>query len=179
MSVDVTFRAGEKTDALCIGILGTQVFLDTYAPDGIRPSLAREALQNHSVETISMLFSDPRIRFIVAERAGHMIAFAQLTVGSSKELVPFKPATELNRLYVQEPFTGSGVGRALLAQAEACASAEGAAVLWLTAWVGNPRALTFYPRQGYKDFGSTPYVIENEQYENRVFAKTLRGQGAA
>lgn len=176
---DVTFRLANEADALCIGVLGTQVFLDTYAPDGIRPSLAREALNKHSVATISSLFADSRIRFIVAERAGHMIAFAQLTIGSSQPLVPFQPSVELNRLYVQEPFTGSGIGAALLAQAGTCAAAEGAAALWLTAWVGNKRALAFYLRQGYKDFGSTQYEFENEQYENRVFAKALHGKDTA
>lgn len=178
MTSEVTFRLANKADALCIGVLGTQVFLDTYAPDGIRPSLAREALNNHSVTTISSLFSDARIRFIVAERAGHMIAFAQLTMGASQPMVPFQPSVELNRLYVQEPFTGTGVGRALLAEAEAHAAAEGAAALWLTAWVGNQRALAFYQRQGYQDFGSTQYEFENEQYENRVFARVLRGESA-
>ncbi|MDR6580216.1 hypothetical protein J2X88_005123 [Pseudomonas extremaustralis] len=32
-------------DALCIGVLGMQVFLDTYATEGIRTSIATEALQ--------------------------------------------------------------------------------------------------------------------------------------
>ena len=172
--IDVTFRAAVDTDALCISVLGTQVYLDTYAPDGIRPSLAREVQAHFSLAAISVLLSAPRSRFIVAERAGHMVAFAQLTMDSIQERVPVRPAAELNRLYVQERFAGRGVGTALLAHAEALAVTEGANTLWLTAWVGNHRALAYYARRDYKDFGATLYEFENEQYENRIFAKSLR-----
>jgi GNAT superfamily N-acetyltransferase len=79
----------------------------------------------------------------------------------------------LNRLYVQERFAGRGLGKALLARAETLARAEGASTMWLTAWVGNARALAFYPRCGYQDFGPTIYEFRGEQHGNRLFAKAL------
>ena len=42
------FRVARPIDALCVGVLATQVFLDTYATAGLRPDLAREALANYS-----------------------------------------------------------------------------------------------------------------------------------
>src|SRR5947199_372532 len=110
LPVDLTFRAAVDADALCIGVLATQVFLDSYATEGIRPSLAREVLEHLSTNVVSALLSNPNGRFIVAERARHLVAFAQLTCGSTQELVPSGSATELNRLYVQEPFTRKGIG---------------------------------------------------------------------
>ena len=41
----VALRRAGLSDALCIGVLGTQVFVETYATFGVRPSLAREVLQ--------------------------------------------------------------------------------------------------------------------------------------
>jgi GNAT superfamily N-acetyltransferase len=177
-ATNVTFRAAVDSDALCIGVLATQVFLDTYATDGIRPSIAREVLGHFSPVAVSGLLSAPGTRFIVAERDGHMIGFAQLALGSIHELVPTRPAAELNRLYVQERFAGSGVGTALLREAEALAAAQGAVTLWLTGWAGNHRALAFYARRGYEDLGAASYVFESEQYETRVFAKALRSKNA-
>ena len=48
-SSPITFRVAAADDALCLGVLSTQVFLDTYAPHGIRAVLAREVLAKHSV----------------------------------------------------------------------------------------------------------------------------------
>jgi GNAT superfamily N-acetyltransferase len=101
------------------------------------------------------------------------VGFAQLTLDAVHELMPHPPAAELNRLYVQERFTAHGIGKALLARAETLARAEGASTMWLTAWVGNARALAFYPRCGYQDRGPTLYEFRGEQHGNRLFAKAL------
>jgi ribosomal protein S18 acetylase RimI-like enzyme len=167
------FRTAVASDALCIGVLATQVFLDTYATEGIRPSLAREVLEHLSTNAISALLSRPATTFILAESSAHLLGFAQLSFGSTQELVAAEGAVELNRLYVLERFSGKGIGKALLRRAESLAASRGASTLWLTAWVGNRRALAFYRSQGYKDVGATMYVFQDEQHENRVLTKAI------
>jgi GNAT superfamily N-acetyltransferase len=167
------FRRATAADALCIGALGIQVFLDTYAPAGIRASLANEALQTLAPEVVAREIADPACLFIVAEAQGHVLGFAKLTIGATHALVRFPTPAELNRLYVQAPIIGRGLGRALLTEAERIAAAAGASALWLTAWVGNARALAFYARQGYAEAGSTPFSFQGETYENRLFVRAL------
>jgi len=72
---------------------------------------------------------------------------------------------------VQERFTGRGVGRRLLEDTERRAAGTGARAMWLTAWIGNPRALRFHAARGYEDVGAWLYRIEDETFENRVFLK--------
>jgi diamine N-acetyltransferase len=170
----ITFRAARPADALCLGVLSTQVFLDTYAPNGIRAAIANEVLQLHSVAAYEALLADPDVTILVAECAGHLIAFAQVRQGATDPQVPAAAASELRRLYVQEHFTGRGVGRDLLRQSEKAAAARGAEMLWLTAWEGNARALSFYPRCGYDDLGGTVYSIDGVDYPNRLFGKRVR-----
>lgn len=173
---DITLRVAVDSDALCIGVLATQVFLETYAADGIRPAIAREVLGYFSTDAVSALLSSPETRFILAERAGHLIGFAQVSLGAVHEMVPDRPAAELHRLYVQSRFAGSGVGTALLREAEAMAAREGAVTLWLIVWAENLKARAFYARRGYEELGVASYVFESDQYETRVFAKALQGK---
>ena len=170
---DVSFRPAGAEDALCVGMLGTQVFLNTYAPDGMRADLAREVLENFAPAKIEELLCDESVAFILAERAGHLVGFVQVTHEARHELVKYETLCQVNRLYVHERFTAHGIGKALLLRAEALAASRGADALWLTAWIGNARAIGFYPRQGYTDVGATDYVFENEHYENRVYVKVL------
>jgi ribosomal protein S18 acetylase RimI-like enzyme len=170
---DVAFRAAEPADAQCLSALATQVFFETYATSGIRVALVREAESQFSVAAIVERLHRPEGRTTLAERDGHLIAFAEIVLGATHRLVPQHDAAELTRLYVQSPFLRRGVGRRLLAHAEALASTEGASTLWLTAWVGNARALAFYASRGYKALGSTPYAFEGEVFENTLFAKAL------
>ena len=110
-------------------------------------------LQPYVVRVLMRRFGYSRARahelMALAERDGHLIAFAEVVLGARHPLVPQDAVAELTRLYVQSPFLRRGIGRRLLRHAEALASTEGASTLWLTAWVGNARALSFYASQGY------------------------------
>lgn len=169
----ITLRPAHADDALCLGVLATQVYLDTYAPQGIRPVIARDVLDSFSTAAMQAVIERPRTQLLVAEREGHLVAFAQWALGVHQALVPALQPAQLERLYVQEPFTRQGIGNRLLVECEARARQAGADWLWLTAWAHNQRALAFYPRHGYHDHGTAWYVVESERHENRVLAKAL------
>ena len=175
----VQLRLAEAEDALCVSVLVMQVFLDTYATEGIRPQIAREVLSSYSQSSFTTAISDPQSRLCVAERNGHLVGFAQVTLGATHELAPAGEQAELLHLYVQEPITGRKIGSQHLEQAENLAYLAGSSVLWLTPWVHNHRALAFYLRRGYQDFGLTHFVFEGESHENRVHAKHLPTASAA
>jgi ribosomal protein S18 acetylase RimI-like enzyme len=169
----IEIRVAIPDDALCLGVLGTQVFLDTYAKDGIRPAIANEALEHFSTSTLAAALARPETVFLVAERGEHLVGFAQLTMDARLDLLPPGKAAELHRLYVQRPYLGFGIGKGLLREAESLAAAKGTRWLWLTAWVGNAPALTFYRKQGYEEIGSNLYVYRGDEYETRVFLQDL------
>lgn len=175
----IELRRAVPEDSLCLSVLAMQVFLDTYATEGIRPALAREVLSSYSQANFSEAIADPRAQVIVAENKGHMVGFAHVTLFACHEIAPNGVQAELLRLYVQEPFTGVKVGTKLLAEAENLAASAGVTVMWLTPWVHNHRALAFYARRGYADFGLTYFTFEGESHENRVFAKPLHAPSSA
>jgi len=176
---DTLIRSATTDDALCLAVLGMQVFLDTYATEGVRRQLAREVLSLFSVESFVEVLSQASTHVVVAERSRHLVGFAQVTFDVAQRLVPHGKQGELFRLYVQEPFTGQGLGTRLLRAAEHAAAARGTNVLWLTPWVHNRRALAFYAARGYADFGETLYRFEGEEHKNRVLAKHLEPTNAA
>jgi ribosomal protein S18 acetylase RimI-like enzyme len=173
VSGDIFVREAGEGDALCLHALATQVFLDTYATEGIREAIAREAQKELSVAAFLDQLAAPLVRVLLAERKGNLVAFASVTLGATHSLVAEGAAAELSRLYVQSPFIRRGLGTLLLRQVEALARAAGASTLWLTAWVGNTQALAFYASQGYEELGSTDHEFENERFENRLFARAL------
>lgn len=175
---EVTLRDAQADDALCIGVLGTQVYLDTYATHGIRSAIAREVQADFGTAAVAASLARPDTRFVLAECAGHLLGFVQLTLGARHALVTGKRTAEVDRLYVQSRFAGQGLGSRLLHHAEGLALDDGASHLWLTAWVGNRRASAYYARQGYRDVGSTDHVFEAERFENRVFVRELCGSTA-
>ena len=175
---DGAIRQAVATDVLCLHALSTQVFLETYATSGIREAIAREVGSQLSAFAWAGRLARPEVEVLVVEHHRHLRAFAEIEHGATHALVSDDRAAELCRLYVQSPFVRRSLGSALLRAAEATAHRSGARTLWLTAWVNNRRALAFYASQGYEELGVTDYTFENEHYENRLFAKKLRGETA-
>lgn len=170
----IIIRPAHLNDALCLGMLATQVFLDNYAPAGIRAAIASEALRSFSTAAIETVLSRDNCFVFIAELDDHLVGFAQVTIGTPQVLVRTAAPAELDRLYVQEPFTRIGLGSRLIAQAESQARILGASAMWLTPWVHNHRALQFYAKQGYRDLGATWFEMDGEQHENRVLCKDLQ-----
>ena len=174
---NLVIRPGQALDAAVLGVLATQVFLDTYATAGIRAVVAREVLAAFSTEALELVLGDPLVDLQLAEVQDHVVGFQHTAFGVAHEIVralsPTAVPAELVRLYVQEPFTGCGIGKALLQASEAVARQRGADVLWLTPDVHNHRALQFYAAQGYRDLGPTSFQMEHETHENRVYCKAL------
>ncbi len=175
----LALRAARPDDALSLSVLAMQVFLDTYATQGVRPAIAREVLTSYSERVFRNAIASDDERVCVAEADGHLIGFAQVMPGAGHALAPPGAPAELRRLYVQQPFAGRGVGTRLLGEAEGIAAQAGASVLWLTAWVHNHRARDFYRHRGYEDRGLTAFTFEGETHDNRLYAKAIAaGPGA-
>jgi GNAT superfamily N-acetyltransferase len=64
---------------------------------------------------------------------------------------------EVEQVYVSSAHRGSGVARALIAEAERQVKANGHEQAWLAVVAGNGRARAFYERSGWVDEGGFDY----------------------
>ncbi len=164
-------RCAAPEDAVTIAALAVQVFLDTYATEGVRPDLAVEAFTEYSTEAFANRLHEPKRRFFLAEQATGLVGFAEIQVAPLSAPAGAVVGAKLVRLYVQPRFQRHGIGWRLLQEAERVAVAAALGSVWLTAWEGNHRAHRFYATRGYRDVGATTYAFQGNSYGNRVFVK--------
>ncbi|HMN45405.1 MAG TPA: GNAT family N-acetyltransferase [Povalibacter sp.] len=169
-------RVGSVADAEAIAALAIQVFLDTYATEGVRPDLAREAFAEYGHTAFVQRLSQEERIFYLAEQGEGLLGFAEVLRNDTESPVPGIRGSELVRLYVQPQAQGRGLGRALLQRVERGAREAGSAGVWLSAWERNTRALSFYKRQRYEDVGHALYVIQGQSFGNRIFFRSAAGE---
>ena len=162
-------RTGRFEDSETLSALAIQVWLQTYATDGISSKISHFVLSQFSVERFEALLTQVSARVFVAIVGGNLVGFAVVGTGSP---CPERIGTnvELATLYVQEPFTGQGVGWRLLEQAESCAE-QMESSLWLTVNSKNARAIAFYERHGYSKVGVIFFELADEKHENLVLVQ--------
>ena len=172
-TTDVIIRKAETADVSALTVLILQVWLDTYVKQGVKKSIADYVLSELTTARTTAYLAQDHTHILLVEINGHLVGYCQTLNGKRNAQVQGEHQAELDHLYVHPAFFGRGIGRQLLAEAEEHLRAQGVQQLWLTAWVGNDKALRFYPRAGYADIGATIFRMENEEVANRIFCKTL------
>lgn len=167
MHADTVIRAGRPADAPLLAAVATQVFLRTYATEGVSAAIAGHVLAEFTTAKFQRWLGSDTAAVLVAERNAHLVAFARVAFGARCP-VPGAGSTELATLYVQEHFTRRGVGAALLAQAQVLALQRTRQPIWLTVNAQNARAIAFYAAQGYSKIGTTWFALGGERHENDV-----------
>ncbi len=156
-------RHAVEADCMSLTALSIQVWLHTYATEGVSDDLAREVLSTFTPAYFREIIADPDYRLFVKVDGDNLLGYILLDLDSRCEENNFG-GIAVDTLYVQEHFHGRGIGRALLGHAIDSVGAR----LWLTAWAGNIQALAFYRAYGFVDIGTAWHVFEDQKYENRI-----------
>jgi diamine N-acetyltransferase len=169
MPLEALVRPAVPGNADALAVLGTQVWMHTYATDGVSRVIAEYVVRELSSSAMSATLADPGKHVAVAEIRGNLIAFAVLAYPNP---CPHEPGTqaELATLYVQEHFLRQGVGTALLKYAERLAQSR-CSGMWLTVNAGNVPAIAFYGAHGYAKAGTAFFELGGRKYENHVLTK--------
>jgi diamine N-acetyltransferase len=170
MPFSLQVRPAVATDAHALAALAIQVWLDTYATDGVNDLLGRHVLDAFTPSGFAALAQDPAAALLVAQNDAHLVGYALLRFNAEQALAPASN-TELCTLYVQERFTRTGIGTALLGQARtAVRQRTGADSLWLAVNTRNRRACRFYEKHGFNLKGQTWFTLGEDRHENHVLA---------
>lgn len=157
-------RKAKLPDCKNMAALSIQVWLHTYALDGIKQELSDYIFDKFSEESYQILLASENFEVYVCISSNHLVGLLVLDLDSTYE--DERNGFEVVTLYVQEHFHNQCIGRALLSHIERVHGAR----FWLSTWAYNEKAIAFYKRAGFKDIGSIDFVIGNKSHENRVLA---------
>lgn len=160
-------RHGDHRDAESLCALAIQVWLHTYAIEGISSLIARYVLSRFTPNNFEALLREKSSAVFVAEIDHNLVGYATVTGGALCP-APTSAKAELATLYVQEHFMGQGIGHALLVHAQRWARQRERSHLWLTTYSQNRRAIAFYTKHGYTKIDVTLFELGTEKHENVV-----------
>jgi len=167
----VSWRDAEPEDALLLGEIGRQSFIETfghlYSPENLAAFLV-----NHSEENWRAELADPRY----AVRLGFVdgVNAAYVKVGPpSLPFTPAGPSIELRQFYVLKPWQGAGLAPQMMDWVLAEAGRRGAEEIYLSVFTDNVRAQRFYARYGFEAVGRYDFMVGSHADEDLIMRLTL------
>jgi len=178
----IQYRMGIAGDAPRLATLGMQVWLHTYATEGVSHDIASYVQDAFTAEKMAALLSRTDTLVLVAQAHDHLVGMAVVTLNACCP-IDRPESFELATLYVQAHFAGRQIGTRLLAMAEAQTQEQAQAQiqktvqttantgLWLTVNARNQPAIAFYRKHGYTLVGTAYFTLGDTQHENHVMAR--------
>lgn len=156
--------------------ISRQTFYETFSAGNTEENMKNYLEEGFSVEKLTAELNDINSEFYFASLDNNVIGYLKLNFGSSQTEIKEDKALEIERIYVLKEYHGKNVGQLLYDQAIQIAKKKNADYVWLGVWEENPRAISFYKKNGFVEFDKHIFKLGNDEQTDIMMKLKLNGQ---
>ena len=171
---DVTITRINVSDALALQTISRATFLEAFAADNDEQNMTQYLQENLSIERLTAELSAPCSEFYFAESGTKPIGYMKINYATCQTEPQGENNLEIERIYVFKEHYGKGVAQALFQKAIDIAAHHNAENIWLGVWEHNHRALAFYRKNGFIEFGRHVFMLGTDAQTDILMRRELR-----
>ena len=160
--MNVLIRPASPFDLAALQAIGRKTFAETFAASNSEENLASYLEEGFSEDKLGEELRNENSQFYFALQKEEVIGYLKVNWADAQSENQDPNALEIERIYVLQQYHGTQVGALLYEQALAIAQARKAPYIWLGVWEENPRAIRFYQKQGFVEFGEHIFQLGDD-----------------
>lgn len=153
--------------------IARQTFFETYSAHNTEEDMRKYLEVDFGTSRLNAELQNPDSQFYLASLNGKIIGYLKLNSGKAQTELKDSNALEIERIYVSKDFHGKKIGQLLYEKAFEIAKDSKASYLWLGVWEENPKAIHFYQKNGFEEFGKHVFRLGNDEQTDLLMKKTL------
>lgn len=143
--------------------IGRQTFYETFSESNTEENMAAYLEERFSVAKLTSELNNENAEFYFALQNDNPIGYLKLNFGQSQTELQDDKGLEIERIYVLKEYYGQGIGQLLYEKAIAIAKNKKTDYVWLGVWEENHRAISFYKKNGFREFGKHIFKLGNDE----------------
>ena len=143
--------------------IGRQTFQETFSDSNSEENMRNYLEEGFSEEKLTAELNDENSEFYFATLDNEVIGYLKINYGESQTELKDNKALEIERIYVSKEFHGKSVGQLLYDKAIQIAKQKVAEYVWLGVWEENPRAISFYKKNGFIEFDKHIFKLGDDE----------------
>jgi len=143
--------------------IGRQTFGETFSESNSEENMKNYLEEGFSKEKLTTELNDKNSEFYFATVENEIIGYLKINFGPSQTELKDSKSLEIERIYVSKEFHGKSVGQLLYDQAIQIAKMKNVDYVWLGVWEENPRAISFYKKNGFVEFDKHIFKLGNDE----------------
>jgi ribosomal protein S18 acetylase RimI-like enzyme len=160
-------RRATAADAEALSRLSAAIFPLGCPANTRAEDLAEYIGRELTPERFHALLTNERIAILLVEIGGQPAGYAMVELGATHPQLP-RAERELRKFYIDAAYHGRGVANTLMQQVLATV---GDGSLWLSVFSGNPRAIAFYTRWGFRVAGQQEFVVGTDHQQDYLMQR--------
>ena len=143
--------------------IGRQTFEETFSESNSAENMRNYLEEGFSKEKLTAELKNKDSEFYFATLKDEVIGYLKVNFGESQTELKDSKALEIERIYVSKEFHGKSVGQILYDKAIEIAKQKGSEYVWLGVWEENPRAISFYKKNGFVEFDKHIFRLGDDE----------------
>lgn len=143
--------------------IGRQTFEETFSESNSKENMRNYLEEGFSKEKLTAELNNKDSEFYFAILKDEVIGYLKVNFGESQTELKDSKALEIERIYVSKEFHGKSVGQILYDKAIEIAKQKGSEYVWLGVWEENPRAISFYKKNGFVEFDKHIFRLGDDE----------------
>lgn len=153
--------------------IAKQTFFDTFSPHNTEENMAQYMAKGFTIEKLTAEIENDNSEFFFALSDEEVIGYLKVNFGDAQTELQDKDSLEIERIYVSKDFHGKKVGQILYDKALEIAQNKNLQYVWLGVWEENLRAVQFYKKNGFVEFGKHIFKFGDEEQTDLMMKKIL------
>lgn len=158
----IAIRQATLLDLTALQAIGRKTFEETFAESNSEENLAAYLEEGFSEDKLWAELRNENSKFYFALQKEDVIGYLKVNWGDAQTEKQDPHALEIERIYVLQQYHGTQVGALLYQQALYLAQERKATYIWLGVWEENPRAIRFYQKRGFVEFGEHIFQLGDD-----------------
>ena len=143
--------------------IGRQTFSETFSSSNTEENMTTYLEEGFSNEKLIEELNNESSEFYFALSENELVCYLKINFGQSQTELQDDTALEIERIYVLKEFHGKKVGQVLYEKAIEIAKQKNAHYVWLGVWEENPRAISFYKKNGFVEFDKHIFKLGDDE----------------
>lgn len=143
--------------------IGRQTFQETFSESNSEENMKNYLEEGFADEKLIAELNDKNSEFYFSKLDNEVIGYLKINFGESQTELNDNKALEIERIYVSKEFHGKNVGQLLYNKAIEIAKDKNVEYVWLGVWEENPRAISFYKKNGFVEFDKHIFKLGDDE----------------
>jgi ribosomal protein S18 acetylase RimI-like enzyme len=153
--------------------ISRQTFTEAFSADNTEENMQKYLAESLSLEKLSAEVNDDNSMFYFAVSDNKPTGYLKLNFGTSQTELKADKALEIERIYVLREYQGQKVGQQLFEKAMQVARQAAADYVWLGVWEHNAKAIGFYRKNGFVEFGQHVFRLGDDDQTDIMMKLSL------